>query len=276
MKRCPKCKKWVSGDARLSEHIADKHPGFSTSDEPRMVAPSPSSPPSSPKTESPEPTGTPGEKLDVTPSPPKTEGGETEKLTFAQRVVAKVRQTSATVTPIEPIDDWELPEAKVADFVQGVMNLIREAVQFIDRVLAVDPIDGGMFQLNPAERMNAGMILQRPVTKALKSMGYKSVEEASMFIDAFSLFSVFAHLGMGLVMHGITVFGIVRERQRNGLTITGKPKTETSKAKANYGNIFGFKRRRTRGAVEDDTEETSGGGSVETSPGGVGATPAAG
>jgi hypothetical protein len=272
MQQCPKCRKYFTGLAKLEGHIAAEHPGFTRS-EPQVEKPAPKPEPS--KSEGPE-----GEKLELKAEAPPKDPSPPEKLTFLEKVSAKVRGVTSQA-PVEPIQDWELSETKVADFVQGVLNLVKEVFQFIDRALAIPEknwIDPALFTMNPAERMNCGMILQRPVTVAMKKLGYRTVEEATMFIDAFSLFGLFLHLGMGIAMHGFVVWGIVSERRAQGLTMTGQPKrvkgTHEGVVKSGRSILgFGF-RRRPRGTVEAGGTEETGGGDVEASHGGVGQAPA--
>lgn len=261
MKKCtfPRCNTYHTGEAKLRDHWADKHAGTPyPEDAPKTLTPAPaptSAPPEKPVAEQ----AAPEEKAPEKAKPGPKKG---EKVTFKQRITAKL-QTGREM-PAQVIEEWQLPEKKVEQTALAILDLIKDAIRFIDKLVGYPPIDDKVFELEPAERANLGILLQAPTTKMLKFLGFKTLEDADMFIDGFSIFSAFAFMGMAILEHFWGMGGVLKERKAQGLTLRGKVLTDEQRERKAKGKTRTWKWRGIRrGKPTDDGGPPDEGGGHE-------------
>ena len=263
----PRCKKYFSGKMKLRQHYAEVHPGVPfpedlgtmVPDAPAPAPPAPAAASSASGSPAPGPEG---------PAPvAAAEKKGKEKLSFTKRITARLKAGHENTA--QPVEEWELPEKKVEQAVLGFINLLKDGIRFVDRIVGYPPIADSVFELEPAERMNLGILLQAPTTKFFKFLGYKTLEEASMAIDGFNIFSAFAFMGLGIFEHFWGLGKEIGRRRDAGLTLTGKELSdEQKKDRIERKKGGGWKSRLDRLKKRKQTEPAD----AERDDGGGGAT----
>lgn len=140
-----------------------------------------------------------GSATATSPSP----SGKPGALTFKDRVANTVASLNkGKETKAVAIEDltWVVPKESVTRFFGVVFRFSEQVANMFNKFMGMDPVPTDIFRVNAADQVLLGEMMQAPITKLTKTLGFKTVESAVRWIDSLTGLSIFGLMFGNLVL----------------------------------------------------------------------------
>ena len=136
----------------------------------------------------------------TTPAPPVNQEGSA--LTFKDRIANTLAKKASNTTLAKPIEDmnWTLPKENVVKFFDVIFRFGEQILNMFNRYMGMAALPPDMMRINASDKILIGDMMQAPVTKFTKGLGFKTLESAVRWIDTLTGLSIFGLMVGNLIL----------------------------------------------------------------------------